>query len=101
MREYIAYVYILSNRKNGVLYIGVTSNLLSRIPQHKSKKIEGFTERYNVDKLVYYEIIHSMVVAISREKQMKAWKRDWKIKLIEKDNPEWRDLYNDVLNLSS
>lgn len=91
------FVYILTNKKNGVLYIGMTNSLLRRIQQHKSKEIEGFSKRYNLTKLVYYEIIDDVRSAIVREKQMQAWKRQWKIELIEKENPEWRDLYDDIL----
>lgn len=87
-------VYIITNQKNGTLYIGVTSNLLQRIQQHKEKTIKGFTTKYSLDKLIWYETHDTMYTAISREKAMKEWKREWKIKLIEKDNPEWRDLYD-------
>jgi len=87
------YVYILASKKNGVLYIGVTSNLIQRIWQHKNKQAEGFTKKYNVHTLVYYEQHEVMETAITREKQMKKWKRDWKVKLIEKDNPQWEDLW--------
>ena len=91
------FVYILTNKKNGVLYIGMTNSLIRRIHQHKSKEKEGFSKRYNLTKLVYYEIIDDAGSAIIREKQMQAWKRQWKIELIEKENPEWRDLYEDIL----
>jgi len=87
------YVYLLASKKDGVLYIGVTSNLIQRIWQHKNKQAEGFTKKYNVHTLVYYEQHEVMETAISREKQMKKWKRDWKVKLIEKDNPQWEDLW--------
>ena len=87
------YVYILASKKNGTLYIGVTSNLIQRIWQHKNNQVEGFTKKYNVHTLVYYEQHEMMETAITREKQMKKWKRDWKIKLIEKDNPQWEDLW--------
>lgn len=90
-------VYILASKKNGTLYIGVTSNLIQRIWQHKNKQVAGFTEKYNVHLLVYYEQHETMESAIGREKQMKKWKRDWKISLIEKDNPQWRDLWEDIL----
>jgi len=92
MNDKIFYVYILSNKKRGTLYIGVTSNLLNRISQHKSKSIEGFTNKYNTKKLVYYEFFEDSYSAISREKQLKNWHRDWKINLIEKENPDWNDL---------
>jgi len=86
------YVYILSNKKNGTLYIGVTSNLNKRIQEHKEKKIQGFTKKYDVNKLVYYEHTDDINSALQREKQLKKWNRNWKINLIVKDNAEWRDL---------
>lgn len=91
MKDY--YVYILASKKNGVLYIGVTNNLLRRVYEHKNKLVKGFTEKYFVDKLVYFEQTDSIDAAINREKQLKRWKREWKIELIEKMNPEWKDLY--------
>jgi len=91
-----SYVYILANEKNGTIYIGVTSNLKRRIHEHKEKIVEGFTEKYDVDKLVYYEIHGTIGSAILREKQMKQWNRAWKIKLIEKDNIKWNDLYENL-----
>ena len=94
MKSY--YVYILTNKGNKVLYIGITSNLKQRILQHKEKMIEGFTEKYNVKKLVYYEETNSIEAAICREKQMKKWNREWKINLINKFNPKWEDLYDKV-----
>jgi len=90
------YVYILASKKNGTLYIGVTRNLSKRVYQHKSKQIKGFTSKYRVDKLVYYETLLDIKSAIKREKQLKHWKRQWKIELIEKDNLHWNDLYDDV-----
>ena len=92
------YVYIMTNCMNGTLYIGVTSNLINRVYQHKSKSIKGFTEKYQLDRLVYYEIIHGSLEAIAREKQLKKWNRDWKINLIKDFNPAWEDLYFKVLN---
>jgi len=89
-------VYIITNRKNGVLYIGVTNNLQERIYQHKNELISGFSEKYNLHKLVYAESFESMIDAINREKQLKKWNRSWKIALIEKDNPEWLDLYEEL-----
>jgi len=86
------YVYILSSRKNGTLYIGVTSNLIKRLYQHKNKEIKGFTQKYNVIRLIYYEEYMSIRVAIEREKCLKRWKRAWKLKLIEKVNPCWNDV---------
>ena len=87
------YVYILASRKHGTLYIGVTSNLIRRVYDHKLKVVPGFTRRYGVDKLVYYEIFEEALQAIAREKQLKRWRRDWKITLIEEHNPTWSDLY--------
>jgi len=91
------YVYILASGFNGTLYIGVTSDLVKRIWQHKNKQVDGFSKKFNVDKLVYYEQHKDIESAITREKQMKKWHRTWKIKLIEKDNPEWKDLYGDII----
>ena len=90
------YVYIMSNHKNGTLYIGVTSNLPARVFEHKSELIEGFTKKYHLHNLVYYEVYEDVRSAITREKQLKKWKRNWKINLIKKMNPQWRDLYPDI-----
>ena len=90
-------VYILASKRKGTLYIGVTSNLPQRIWQHKENLVEGFTKRYHVHHLVYFEPHSTMPEAIKREKQMKAWKRQWKVNLIEKENPVWRDLYSDII----
>lgn len=87
------FVYILASKKNGTLYIGVTNNLERRTLQHKSKETKSFTEKYNVNKLVYFEESQDVNEAIAREKQLKNWHRQWKINLIEQDNPEWNDLY--------
>ena len=87
------YVYILTNHKNGTLYVGITSSLIARVHQHKKKLILGFTRKYGIHKLVYYESFDNVFDAISREKQLKKWHRRWKIALIEKDNPAWGDLY--------
>ena len=84
-------VYILASRRQGTLYIGVTSNLLGRLYQHRNKAVRGFTSCYGVARLVHYEITDSMYDAIAREKQLKAWRRDWKIALIEQENPTWED----------
>lgn len=92
-----SYVYILFNKSDGVLYTGITSDLIKRIFEHKSKVIKGFTQKYNVDKLGYYEIFKDIEQAILREKQIKAGSRKKKIELIESINPEWRDLYEDIL----
>ncbi len=91
MNQY--YVYILTNKKNGTLYIGSTSNLKQRINQHKRKSNYGFTNKYNLDTLVYVEKMADVQTARKREKQLKWWKRNWKTDLIEKENPEWSDLY--------
>lgn len=91
------YVYMLASRKNGTLYIGVTSNLIKRVYEHKNNLIKGFTQKYNVHKLVYYEVFDNAYESITREKRMKNWKRQWKIELINKFNPEWKDLYDDIL----
>lgn len=91
--EHQYYVYILSNINNKILYIGVTNNLLKRVFEHKSKQVYGFTSKYNVHKLVYYEETTEVYGAIKREKQLKGWRREKKVKLIEKINPEWKDLY--------
>ena len=90
------FVYILASKRNGTLYIGVTNDLVRRVYQHKQNIIEGFTKKYNVHNLVYYESCPDVKAAITREKQLKKWKRRWKIELIEKGNPEWRDLYSDL-----
>ncbi len=92
-----ACVYILASRKHGTLYIGVTADLARRVWEHKTDAIEGFTRRYGVHTLVYVEPHATMPEAILREKQMKKWNRAWKIALIERANPEWRDLYDEVL----
>ncbi|WP_109434201.1 GIY-YIG nuclease family protein [Aquimarina sp. AU119] len=88
-------VYILTNKKNGTLYIGMTNNLERRIFEHKQKCIDGFTKKYNLDILVYFELYQFVEDAIRREKRMKAWKRQWKINLIEEDNKDWNDLASD------
>ena len=90
------YVYITASKRNGTLYIGVTSNLKKRIYEHKESLIDGFTKKYKVNKLVYFETTNDVNSAIQREKQMKKWKREWKLKLIEKENPCWIDLYNNL-----
>ena len=90
MKNY--FVYILASKKNGTLYIGVTNDLIRRTDEHKNNLADGFTKKYNVKILVYYEHTENIESAITREKQMKEWQRSWKIKLIEKDNPTWRDL---------
>ena len=90
-------VYILASERNGTLYIGVTSNLVQRMWQHKNDLVEGFTEKYAVHSLVYFELLDDMPNAITREKQMKKWNRAWKLALIEKQNPTWQDLWPAIL----
>lgn len=97
MRERSPCVYILASQRNGTLYIGVTSDLVKRVWEHKNDLVEGFTKKYAVHLLVYYEMVENMESAIQRGKQLKKWNRDWKIDLIEKDNPEWRDLYETLI----
>lgn len=86
------YVYILASKRNGTLYIGMTSDILRRVYQHKHKSADGFTSKYGVNRLVYFEETTDVREAIQREKQLKNWKRKWKIELIEKNNPEWKEL---------
>lgn len=90
------YVYILTNKSNNVLYIGVTNNLVRRAFEHKNKLVEGFTKKYNLTKLVYYEVTEYMESAMNREKQLKNWHRAWKINLITQFNPEWKDLSEEI-----
>ncbi|MFA6990033.1 MAG: GIY-YIG nuclease family protein [Candidatus Gastranaerophilaceae bacterium] len=92
MKEY--YVYIITNYEQTTLYIGITSNLIKRIYEHKNKLTDGFSKKYNLQYLVYYEIHNDVNIAISREKLIKKWKRQWKIDLIKKINPQFIDLYN-------
>jgi putative endonuclease len=88
------FVYILASKKNGTLYTGVTGDLLKRVYQHKERLVPGFTSKYNVHMLVYYEKYSDICSAIEREKRLKKWNRQWKINLIESVNPDWKDLYN-------
>ena len=90
-------VYILSNKRNGVLYTGVTSNLVQRVWQRKNDVVAGFTRKYNVHRLVYFACFADMSTAIQYEKRLKKWNRKWKVELIEEKNPEWNDLYADIL----
>ncbi|MBI4296196.1 MAG: GIY-YIG nuclease family protein [Chloroflexi bacterium] len=94
MKSY--YVYILASKQNGTLYIGVTDNLTRRVYEHKNNLVEGFTRKYNVHKLVYYEQCNDIESALIEEKRLKKWNRKWKLELIEKENPEWRDLYEEL-----
>jgi putative endonuclease len=91
------YVYILASKRNGTLYIGVTNDLIRRIYEHKNDMTEGFTKRYRIHRLVYYEELNNVNDAITREKRMKKWKRSWKIELIKSVNSKWRDLYGELL----
>ena len=95
MRDF--FVYILASKRNGTLYIGITNNLARRIYEHKSGTVDGFTRKYNVHNLVYFEKTSDINAALEREKTMKRWKRQWKIELIEQNNPDWRDLYEEIL----
>ncbi len=95
MRQY--YVYILASKRNGTLYIGVTNDLIKRVWQHKNNLADGFTKKYNVHILVYFEETSDVMSAIAREKQLKNWHRQWKINLIQSKNSEWRDLYEDIV----
>jgi putative endonuclease len=95
------YVYILTNRKNGTLYIGVTNDLERRVFEHKNNMVDGFTKKYNIHTLVYYEETGDIQSAIEREKVLKWWNRQWKLCLIESINPEWRDLSLDFRGLDS
>jgi putative endonuclease len=91
------YVYIMTNKPKGTLYVGVTSDLVKRVYEHKNKLADGFTKKYNLHKLVHYEIFDSIEDAIKREKQLKNWRRDWKIELVTKNNPQWEDLASTIL----
>ena len=90
------FVYIMASRRNGTLYVGVTNDLLRRVAEHKAEVDDGFTKRYGVKTLVYFEIFDNFTYAIQREKQLKSWRRAWKIALIERDNKQWRDLSDDI-----
>jgi putative endonuclease len=91
------YVYILASKPNGTLYIGVTRDLLRRVAQHRKGEVPGFSKKYGLKRLVYYESTSYLMAAVEREKQMKKWKRAWKIELIEKDNPDWHDLFEELV----
>jgi putative endonuclease len=96
--EMAYYVYLLASRKHGTLYLGVTKDIVRRGHEHRTKAIDGFTTRYGVDKLVWFEIYDDIATAIAREKELKKWRRDWKIRLIEEENPGWVDLYPGISN---
>ncbi|MFA5830795.1 MAG: GIY-YIG nuclease family protein [Candidatus Paceibacterota bacterium] len=91
------FVYIMASERNGTLYIGVTSDLVKRVYEHKTSAVDGFTKKYNIHTLVYYEMADDIRGAIEREKQLKKWNRQWKLRLIEKENPTWKDLYDDLV----
>jgi putative endonuclease len=95
-RERSFWVYILASRLGGTLYIGVTNDLVRRVYEHRSKFVPGFTRKYGVDRLIYFEQFNTAEAAITREKQMKKWNRQWKIQLIEKSNPNWDDLFEGI-----
>ena len=96
MDEKVFCVYILASRRNGTLYVGVTSNLPKRVWEHREGFVEGFTKKHDVKQLVWYEVHGEAIPAITREKQIKKWNRLWKLHLIERMNPEWRDLYDEI-----
>jgi putative endonuclease len=87
------YVYLLASKKHGTLYLGVTNDIVRRTYEHRTKAVDGFTKRYGVDKLVWFELYDDMTNAIAREKELKKWRREWKVRLIEAENPDWTDLY--------
>ena len=97
MNDHTYYVYIMASKRNGTLYIGVTNDLIRRVYEHKNNLVEGFTDRYRVHKLVYWEQSENIDSAIEREKQFKHWKRQWKLALIEEHNANWEDLYEQLL----
>ena len=90
------YVYIIASRRDGAIYIGVTNDLVRRIYEHRTKVVAGFTSKYNITQLVWFEVYDDPVSAITREKELKKWKRSWKIQLIEAENPDWKDLYESI-----
>lgn len=94
MKNY--YVYILASKRNGTLYIGVTNNIIRRVHEHKNNLIDGFSKKYVVHNLVYFEQFYDIESAIQREKRLKKWNRTWKVELIERGNPDWKDLYEDL-----
>jgi putative endonuclease len=98
MKNKTYYVYILASKKNGTLYIGVTNNMIRRVLEHKDKIIKGFTAKYGIDKLVYYEMFDYINDAIKREGDLKEWHRKWKIRLIEERNKEWKDIFYDLVS---
>ena len=96
MRDHVYFVYLLANRRNGTLYVGVTSDLVKRVQEHREGLVPGFTSKYVIKTLVYWELHHDINEAILREKRIKRWQRKWKLDLIEAGNPQWRDLWCDL-----
>lgn len=94
MKSY--YVYILASRRDGAIYVGITSDLVKRVYEHRSKAVPGFASRYNITRLVWFEIYDDPLTAIAREKELKKWRRAWKVALIDEANPGWRDLWEDI-----
>jgi putative endonuclease len=92
------FVYILASRKDGAIYIGVTNDIVRRVYDHRTKAVPGFTSKYNITRLVWFEIYDDPISAISREKELKKWRRAWKVQLIEAQNPDWNDLYESICN---
>jgi len=92
------YVYILASRKDGAIYVGITNDIVRRIYEHRTKAAPGFTSKYNITRLVWLEIYEDPISAISRERELKKWKRAWKVQLIEAQNPQWEDLYESICN---
>ena len=92
------YVYILASRRDGAIYVGITNNLVRRVYEHRIKAVPGFTAKYNITRLVWFETYDDPVSAITREKELKKWKRAWKVELIKTSNPEWNDLYESICN---
>ena len=99
MKNY--YIYIMTNKRNGTLYIGVTNDLIRKVYEHKNYLLDGFTKNYDIKMLVYFEIYDSIETALNREKNIKAWQRSWKVRIIEEQNPHWNDLYNQVTGSQS
>jgi putative endonuclease len=92
------YVYILASRNGGATYVGITNDLIRRVYEHRIKAVPGFTSKYNITRLVWFEVYDDPISAISREKELKKWKRSWKVQLIEAQNPQWNDLYESICN---
>jgi putative endonuclease len=92
------YVYILASRKDGAVYVGITNDIVRRVYEHRTKAVPGFTSKYNITRLVWFEIYDDPISAISREKELKKWRRAWKVQLIAAQNPDWNDLYESICN---